>query len=358
MDRTPRLPDPPILKEGSTNIEVLKPLLAEFNKVVRYLRAMRDIQPQLSRDYNLQLMQLTHAIGLQCDPESSDSSVGLAEDAVLMMYDQDNLEFSELPNSISKSGVREFFDLPYDEGDRLITFYHRPSSQHIPVNLRTVRHCRTCADENGEYPSESDAASGHPVVYPFQFTRIEFMEEPGSSRPDITMLCPDSDQDGYFLNLYCNEFDSYLPVGTDVWIYNVTDQWFSYVAAAECESESSSSLSESSASSGEETESSSESSQGSSESSSSEQSSSESSVSISSESVSSELSSESSSVSISQSELCITEIGGIATSDIPVVNSGVDYVLGLAGGCLVLVPVVECEDAAADLSSQSVSAGP
>lgn len=207
-----------IFSEGKTNVPLLTDFITEFNKVVRFVQAFQRINPHLFEKLSPQVHRITRDLGFGCDVESSGSN---ADDAERQYWNG-----TAFANSGDYSDIfEEPYGLPYDAEDIVVSFYHSQAGRRIPINFRSVRHVKTVSD--GSYPLSSEA--GNMIVYPFKFVRIGFTETPGTATPTFTEICSDTTYDGYFLNLYCED-DCYLDVGTYVWVYHVTSQWFTFAS--------------------------------------------------------------------------------------------------------------------------------
>lgn len=285
------------------------PSASEWNKLVAAVRMLTREVSDKQRFSKIKFMRLDEVMG---NFGSGDESMDHDRTAIVQYYETTTRNFADTYSSPETyDNVVDGLDLIYDEDELLLCLYHEQSGKYLPVNARTVRHAQTIDD--GEYPDSSDC----PNCYPIKFIKVAYPETAGAVEPSVSFLDPDDeDPDAYVLNLFDGE-DSYLPAGKDIWVYNVTDQWFTFAHDSDnlaCQSSSSSSSSESSSKS------------------------SASSVSISNMSSLSSLSSSSSFSSFSSLSSLLSSQSYSSQSSISAVSDGSSQSGSLSGGCDTVLP--------------------
>lgn len=127
------------------------------------------------------------------------------------------------------TNVKDALGLVYDEGEKLFGFYCEQSGKFHPINPRTVRHAITVRDASNNYPRQTD----QPDTYAIKFVKLVYTEAVGRQGHAMTYLNPTAKPDGFVHNIVPTDLGAaYLPQGTLIQVYNVTEQWFCAVAYA------------------------------------------------------------------------------------------------------------------------------
>lgn len=295
-DRTPRRP---IFKRVSPGEPVSA---SEMNKITDFL-GYASTEPNKhpkKPTRAIKLMRMNEVLG-QFGQE--DSSEAHRRSATVQYYDETLNDFDVTSDEETKENVTDALRLIHDSGEYVWCIYLEQSGHWHPISGRSIRHAKTVQPLEGEYPGCGSN------VYPIKFTRIAYDRVPGFQPVGSSYLDPtmDEEPDEYVLNLFEGSDDNplpWIPPETDIWCYQVLQQWYTWIDLP-CPTSSQSSSSSSSSSN-------------SSSSQSSSQSASESSLSSSSLSSSSNSSSVSislSSISISMSSsgyTCVTVVTGLS----------------------------------------------
>jgi hypothetical protein len=192
----------------------------------------------------IKLFKLSEVVG---EFGSDDSSEGHKRTGTVYYYDSDLDRFVPTPDTETKTNITDALDLIYDADEMVWCVYLEQSGQWHPLNPRTVRHARTVPDVDGTYPSCPAN------VFPIKFTKIVYPKTAGLQSTTISYLdASDDSPDDYVLNIFESEdgdLPAYVPLYTDICVYNVAGSWYAHTCCYPCdESSSSVSLSESSSS--------------------------------------------------------------------------------------------------------------
>lgn len=240
-----------------------QPSAGEHNKIVRALT--RDENATEKHWSKVRLVRLDEVIAEfnHRSPKNRDRA------ATRRHFDSDTDEFEDNSATPTLGNLHDPFELVYDDDEYLLVVYSEQSSKFYPINGRTVRHAITCRDSSNRYPSRAD----QPDTYPIRFVKLVYGEAGGRNGHTLEYLSEmldDEDstnseeeeaEDRFVHNIVDPDlYDSFIPEGTLIQVYNVTRQWFTHVCCGA--EDSSESVSESSySSSSESSESSSDSSQ-------------------------------------------------------------------------------------------------
>lgn len=158
------------------------------------------------------------------------SNATLAGDrkAKVVFYEQSGDTFMA-NDEAEHTNVKDALGLVYDDGEKLFGFYCEQSGKFHPINPRTVRHAITVRDKSNNYPRQTD----QPDTYAIKFVKLVYPEAAGRQGHTMTYLSPTATPDAFVHNIVPTDLGAaYLPQGTLVQVYNVTEQWFCAVAYA------------------------------------------------------------------------------------------------------------------------------